>query len=165
MEKQPEISGEGAGGAAVDHPVLFGEKLEGIEYRARTGAYGIVENEDGKLAVVRIPTGYFLIGGGIEPNEDPMEALEREFLEETGYRVSVGEYLGQAREYLFSEYFKRYIFATGHFYRVEMLEKISRPVEEDHELVLLPKEECAGLLKYRYQRWGVEKALGVEPAF
>jgi ADP-ribose pyrophosphatase YjhB (NUDIX family) len=37
---------------------------------------------------------WFLPGGGVEHGEDPVETVQREFLEETGLAVTVGELLG-----------------------------------------------------------------------
>ena len=42
---------------------IFGQK-EGAEYFDRQGAY-IIPINDGKVAVVETPKGYFLLGGGI----------------------------------------------------------------------------------------------------
>jgi 8-oxo-dGTP diphosphatase len=141
--------------------MIFGEKLSGVEYRERTGVYGIAEDALGRAAIVRIPTGYFLIGGGIEPGEEREAALRREFLEETGYSVTVGDYIGTAGGYYYSDYFGSYMFGTGFFYRVRMLEKVAEPVETDHALVFVEKPGCARLLKYDYQRWAVVKAFGL----
>jgi len=52
------------------------------QYTKRPGAYGIIENDDGLIAVIKTKTGYFLPGGGIEENESPEECLARECLEE-----------------------------------------------------------------------------------
>jgi 8-oxo-dGTP diphosphatase len=142
--------------------IIFGEKLNGVQYRARTGVYGVAEDEKGRAAVVRIPTGCFLIGGGIEPNEDREEALRREFLEETGYSIAIKDYIGTSSGYYYSDYFSHYMYATGYFYRVEMLEKTAEPIEHDHTLVYLEKVECAKLLRYDYQRWAVVKAFGLQ---
>ena len=142
--------------------MIFGEKIDGVQYRARTGVYGVAEDKGCRAAVVRIPTGCFLIGGGIEPDESREEALRREFLEETGYSIAIKEYIGMSCEYYYSEYFSQYMFGTGYFYKVEMLEKTAEPTASDHTLVYIEKGECAKLLKYDYQRWAVVRAFGLE---
>ena len=141
---------------------VFGEKIDGIEYCNRTGAYGVVEDRHGRAVIVRIPTGYFLIGGGIEPDEDDDDALRREFLEETGYTIAIKESIGASSGYYYSEGFAQYMHGSGHFYRVELLEKAAEPIEKDHTMVYLEKRECMSLLKYDYQRWAVVRAFGLE---
>lgn len=140
---------------------VFGEKIDGIEYRDRTGAYGVVEDRQGRAVIVRTPTGYFLIGGGIEPGEDDEDALRREFLEETGYTIAIKESIGASTGYYYSDDFAQYMHGTGHFYRVELLERAAEPIEKDHTLVYLEKIECVSLLKYDYQRWAVVSAFGL----
>jgi 8-oxo-dGTP diphosphatase len=141
---------------------VFGEKIVGIDYRARTGVYGVVAGEGNTTAVVRIPVGYFLIGGGIEQGEDREEALRREFLEETGYTIEIGEYLGTSSGYYYSKGFGRYMHGIGHFYRVKLLKKVTEQVEADHTLVWVGPRECAELIAYDYQRWAVVTAFGLE---
>jgi 8-oxo-dGTP diphosphatase len=47
----------------------FGEKLENVNYIERIGIYGIFINDEGKIATIKTPTGYFLPGGGIDEGE------------------------------------------------------------------------------------------------
>lgn len=146
----------------MEEKTVFGEKLEGIEYWERTGAYGIAEDSEGRVAAVRLPYGYFLIGGGIEPGEDREEALKREFLEETGFGIEVLEYIGEYSGYYYSLGFARYMHGSGHFYRVRLCDKQVEPVEADHSLVFLEKARCIELLQYDYQRAAVKKAFAQE---
>ncbi|WP_285114767.1 NUDIX hydrolase [Leifsonia sp. fls2-241-R2A-40a] len=63
----------------------------------RVAAYGVITdgyrillahwNENGR-------SGWTLPGGGIDPGEDPADAVVREIAEETGYRAQAGELLG-----------------------------------------------------------------------
>jgi 8-oxo-dGTP diphosphatase len=78
----------------------FGSKIEGINYVDRPGAYAVIENHDQRIAVIETSYGFFLPGGGIEPGETEIEALKREVLEEIGFRISVGEVIGAAVEYI-----------------------------------------------------------------
>ena len=47
---------------------------------------------------------YTFPGGGIEPGEDPQDALKREVLEETGMLVSDGKYVGTYIEHVYDFY-------------------------------------------------------------
>lgn len=62
-----------------------------VEYR-HVGAYGLLDNEGGILLVRKMRGPYRdyldLPGGGIEFGEDPVAALCREFVEETGLIVT-----------------------------------------------------------------------------
>ncbi len=71
--------------------------------RQRVAVYGIVEQdapEGTRVLLVRAATyltvagKWFLPGGGIDHGEDPVEALRRECLEETGLEVEVGAIRG-----------------------------------------------------------------------
>ncbi|HEY7046117.1 MAG TPA: NUDIX domain-containing protein [Jatrophihabitantaceae bacterium] len=73
--------------------------------RSRVSAYGVATDQ-GRLLVVRLaesspifePGLWHLPGGGIDPGEQPAEALAREFAEETGLTVQTAE-LMDARSY------------------------------------------------------------------
>jgi 8-oxo-dGTP pyrophosphatase MutT (NUDIX family) len=63
--------------------------------------YGICEDQQGdRVLLVRaaryltVAGRWFLPGGGIDHGEDPVAALQREFAEETGLQVEVGELRG-----------------------------------------------------------------------
>jgi len=62
----------------------------------RVALYGVlIENNHVLLANTRVPSGIItnFPGGGLELGEAPLEAVAREFQEETGLRVSVKELL------------------------------------------------------------------------
>lgn len=138
--------------------IIFGEKLEDVEYFERPAVYGIVFNSDGKIATIKTPRGYFLPGGGIEKNENHKQCLEREFMEETGYEIDFGNYIGKSSLYHKSKS-NRYIFSIGFFYYAELKNKKNNGIEEDHELVWLEPNECINNLNLEHQSWAVTKAL------
>ncbi|MBZ9621439.1 NUDIX domain-containing protein [Clostridium sp. FP2] len=141
----------------VDEKV-FGEKLNGVNYIDRTGVYGIVINYDGKIATIKTLSGYFLPGGGIESGETNEECLEREFIEETGYRIKIGRYIGKASLYHTSKT-NKYLHGIGYFYFVNLESKTSNKIEEDHQLLWIEPEECIKGLFLEHQAWSVSEAL------
>lgn len=68
--------------------------------RQRVSVYGICEDGAGRVLLVRaasyltVAGRWFLPGGGIDHGEDPVAALRREFSEETGLDVEIGELKG-----------------------------------------------------------------------
>ena len=71
-------------------------KKELVSPFIRYASRGIVYNDDGKIAVFhkKNKNEYKLPGGGIEENENKIEAFKREILEETGCEVFNIEELG-----------------------------------------------------------------------
>lgn len=103
--------------------------------RIRYGARGIVLREDEKIAVFNKSnkSEYKLPGGGIEENENPKEAFEREILEETGCVVEITKELGIAEEYKTLNNFKQisYVF-------------VSKVLKDTNKLNITQKEQDEG---------------------
>ncbi|MEZ2715097.1 NUDIX domain-containing protein [Niallia circulans] len=70
---------------------------------------------------------YFLPGGEIENDESYQECLEREMLEETGYKISIGTFIGDAKRYFRSSKNEPLI-NEGYFYMAKLLETIQKPM-------------------------------------
>jgi 8-oxo-dGTP diphosphatase len=137
---------------------IFGIKIDNVEYFEREAVYGIFITSEGKVAVIQTPGGYFLPGGGIEEGENHVQCLEREFCEETGYKIIVKEFIGKAALYHTSKTMK-YIRGIGFFYSVELKDKEDSKIEKDHELVWLGVDECIKGLFLEHQAWAVKKML------
>ncbi|MFF1876568.1 NUDIX hydrolase [Leifsonia sp. NPDC058230] len=63
----------------------------------RVAAYGVIIDDDRILLAhwrENGRSGWTLPGGGIDPGEDPVDAVVREIAEETGYNAEAGELLG-----------------------------------------------------------------------
>lgn len=84
-----------------DDEKIFGERVEGISYVIREGVYGVVFNNIGQVAVIKNSFGYFSSRGGLEDGEVPEECLVREFIEETGYSISIKDFIGKASKYYY----------------------------------------------------------------
>jgi 8-oxo-dGTP diphosphatase len=137
---------------------VFGDKLRGVHYTERIAVYGIVVNYDGKVATIKTPTGYFLPGGGSENEETHEECLKREFIEETGYEIEIGRYIGEASLYHITNT-GQYKKGIGHFYNVKLKSEAVNKIEEDHELLWLEPNKCAKYLFSEHQAWAVLEAL------
>lgn len=134
----------------------FGRQLKGVEYTKRTGAYGLVV-EDGKIALIKVPQGYFLPGGGVEEGEIPEQALEREFSEELGWTVQITDRVGQAQQFYYSDFLKKHIVNTGHFFIAHRTGVIDRELEDDHILEWMDVASAAQKLFHSHQAWSVKE--------
>lgn len=136
---------------------VFGNKQEGINYIDRPGAYALIENKDRQIAVIESGNGYFLPGGGIDPGETEVDALERELMEETGYQVSVLEEIGATVEYIEAPREGKFYQIRSRFHVVRLDTKIKDEIEKDHRLVWLPQEKALKLLTRQSQIWAVRR--------
>jgi 8-oxo-dGTP diphosphatase len=135
----------------------FGEKTEGIQYKERKAVYALIVNENDEIAVIKTERGYFLPGGGLEKNETIKKCLHRELLEETGYSIEIKKFIGTAAIYEFSPKLKEYLKGIGYFYKVNLIKKISEPIENDHYLVWLKKEEAINSMLLEHQNWAIKE--------
>lgn len=141
--------------------ITFGENLENVEYFERKAVYGIAINEEEKIATIKTPRGYFLPGGGIEENESHEACLNREFMEETGFEIKIGNYIGRSSLYHISKTY-RYVHGIGFFYFVELTNKKNKGIEEDHTLKWIDTNECINKLFLEHQSWAVKKAMSMK---
>lgn len=137
----------------------FKELPEGAKCIDRPGSYGIITLAT-ELVLVRIKGWgqYFLPGGGIDKGEHPEQALEREVIEETGYKVTDLEKIGEAAEYIFSPVAGAYINKLGIFYSARITDHDhTLIVEEDHEIVYLSDKDAIEVLHLDSHKWAVQQ--------
>ncbi len=126
----------------------------------RPGAYAVIQ-KDGLFAVVKNPKSFFLLGGGIENNETPEEALHREVIEEVGMSIRIDQKIGVAVQYLYVPEVDLHICKKGYFYKVTLLEQVSETSEDNHELLWLDEEEVLEKLFHESHRWAIEQSLPI----
>ena len=131
---------------------IYGEKANDVDYVLRPGVYGIAFDALLRVALVKVPFGYHLPGGGIEAEEDHESCLRRELLEETGYTIDIAQMINISHQYAYSERSMNYYELVGHFYVVTLLEKSAEPIELDHVLEWHTIDEAQSLLSLEYQR-------------
>ena len=143
--------------------ITFGEMESGISYTLRPGVYGIIFNEHKNL-IALIETGdgkYFLPGGGLEGSESHEECLVREGIEEIGNLLEIGEWIGKAQRYFYSERDSKYYLGEGHFYFAEIAGEAGEPVEADHQLRWVETGVAVKMLLHEHQSWALQKALAL----
>ena len=143
--------------------IEFGNQLKGISYISRSGAYAIIQDKSNAIALVKTRQGYLLPGGGVEHGEDFESALRREIMEEIGYQSRIVEEICTAVQYLYSESEREYFRKVGHFFRATLEERVSEPIEADHELVWFSADESLNRLAQEFQAWAVRQAFKIEP--
>lgn len=111
------------------------EPREMNDYKLRNAARGIVIREDGKIAIQNKSNKneYKLVGGGMELNEDPIVAFQREVLEEAGCKIEIIKKLGITEEYKSLQNLKQ----ISHIF-------VAKVVEDIHKLYLTEKEKDEG---------------------
>jgi 8-oxo-dGTP diphosphatase len=141
----------------------FGTRIPGVSYVDRPGAYAIIRAGSNAIALVRTPQGFLLPGGGVQLHEPFDEALQRELMEEIGYRSRIGKKLCAAVQYLYSEVDHGYFKKVGHFFAATLTARVGEPTELDHELVWCPPDEAVTKLAQEFQAWAIRYACGMAP--
>lgn len=138
----------------------FGSRVAGTNYVDRPGVYAVIENDERRIAVIETGRGCFLPGGGMDAGETEAAALERELLEETGYRASSLTEIGEAVEYVKAHDAETHYRIHSKFYRVQLGSKAGKGVEKDHRLVWLQPEDAIKQLTRQGQAWAVRYGTG-----
>lgn len=142
----------------------IGTKKEGIDYSERRAAYALIQNDEGKVAIV-YQTGelygemYNMIGGAVEEGESTEEALIRETEEEIGYKLENVKYLENLGCYYYVDFLDKYQLALIDFYTADFGEKISEQTEEGVELIWMDIEEAARKMYFEYHRYFLKKIM------
>ena len=135
----------------------FGAVTEGSEATDRPGAYAILLDELGRIAIVATPIGCFLPGGGCDPGESPEATLQREVIEECGLACTVERLLGEAVQFAYSSLDQRHYRKHGHYFLARAGACVAAPVEADHVLEWVAPDAAAARLAHAAQAWVVAR--------
>jgi len=130
---------------------VFGQRSGEAIKKTRECAYVIVINGDGLVAGTRDGDHILLPGGGIDFPETPIEAIHREVREELARKVSVGERVGQALQYVTLNDGYAAHYAT--FYAAEFGDSTNSHAE--HELIWVEPESFT----HEHHAWAARKQL------
>jgi 8-oxo-dGTP diphosphatase len=135
----------------------FGSPQKNIFYLDRPSAYGIFVNKSGEIAVEEVFGRFFLPGGGIEKNETMFECLNREFLEELGWKIDIGDHLEKTISFICRVHDKKYFKIKGDFFQISHFQQISPPEEKNHVIRWMTPQNAIELLVSDAQRYIIKK--------
>ena len=110
----------------------FGESYRSDKvYKVRSGVYAILSLEDNLLVThqEKLSQEVQLPGGGVDPGEQPLHALHREILEETGWIISKPIKLGAYRRFTYMPEYNLWAEKICHIYK-------AKPVIKKHDLFI-----------------------------
>jgi 8-oxo-dGTP diphosphatase len=142
----------------------FGQPpLPNQRYTLRAGAYAILPLQTRILLTAQIGEvlDIQLPGGGIDPGESPTQALYREVMEETGWRISKPKRLGAFRRFVFMPEYDLWAEKICHIYVAKPTRQICEPLEPSHFTTIMEPSEAAFSLGNEGDRNFVEGFFGL----
>lgn len=118
----------------------YGEAVvRGQKYRLRQGVYAVLLRGDQILTTMQDgpEPDFQLPGGGIDPMEQPLTALHREMMEETGWRVSGLRRFGAFRRFCYMPEYDKWAEKLCTVYVGRPALQIAQPSEAGHYAVWL----------------------------
>jgi len=120
----------------------------GRRYELRPGIYALLPRDGAFLVTYQEePRPEFqLPGGGIDPGEQPMAALHREVLEETGWRIAPVRRLGAFRRFTYMPEYDKWAEKLCHIVLARPVRRLGPPSEPGHSAHWLAADETPALL-------------------
>lgn len=137
----------------------FGLKIDDQIYRTRIGVHIVIfDTESKKTLLVSPPNGsYLLPGGEIEVNETHEETAQRESMEELGFDIEIGQFIGEAQDYYYSKHRQQHYHNPAYFYSVKSWKPVCEPLEDFNQLEWVSIPEALTKLKRGSHKWAVEQ--------
>lgn len=119
-----------------------------VRHVLRRGVYAILPR--GGDVLVTFQAGQFdeyqLPGGGVDPGESPLQALHREVLEETGWKIAAPRRLGAFRRFTFMPEYDLWAEKLCEVFVARPVYSLGPPRETDHSPVWMPQGVAQQLL-------------------
>lgn len=139
--------------------LVFGTRDPKQSYQERPGAYTIIYNNSGQIAVAHVDPFFWLPGGGIDPGETPEECLHRELREEFGWQIQILAPIGRAAQYCFSLDMQRHLYKDGYFYLAQKIGEGLDKIEHDHHPLWLSPAEAMEKVPHESYAWAIQRTL------
>ena len=124
----------------------YGEAVKkGQSYRFRPGVYAILP-QGGDLLLTYQDNPHYEIqlpGGGIDPGENPIDALHREVFEETGWKIGGVRKIGAYRRFCYMPEYDKWAEKLCHIYMARPVHRLGPPSQPDHTPLWMPMVEAA----------------------
>ena len=141
----------------------FGEPvLRGQTYRARPGAYAVLIRGGDMLVTFQADPDpeIQLPGGGIDPGEQPLAALHREVIEETGWSIAAPRKIGAYRRFAYMPDYDRWAEKIAHLYVARPVLRLGPPTEPGHAAFFLPVRLAVDRLASAGERHFLRRLIG-----
>jgi len=129
-------------------------KKEEVFYTPKKSVYVIIEAGE-KIVFVKVWNDYYMLGGGINKNEDEIDALKREVIEEAGYSIKNIRFFVKIKAYHYEIYNNKYFEYDASFYLANFDKKIATPIEKDYELIHANPNEYQNPFHFAFQNYAL----------
>ena len=127
----------------------IGEAVKpGQRYGLRPGVYAVLLQGDQILTTFQanpVPE-YQLPGGGIDQGEQPIAALHREVMEETGWSIATPVRLGAFRRFAYMPEYDLWAEKLCTVYLARPARRLSAPTEPGHTAIWMAAKDAAEVL-------------------
>ena len=126
-------------------PRLGERVVPGRTYTHRPGVYLLAcRGTDVLMTIQTEPEAEFqLPGGGVDPGEQPLHALHREVMEETGWRIAAPRRIASFRRFVFMPDYDMWAEKLCHVFAAHPVRQIIDPTEPHHLAVWMPRDLAA----------------------
>jgi 8-oxo-dGTP diphosphatase len=128
-------------------------------YIRRPGAYAILPLKKRILVTAQIAKelDIQLPGGGIDLGESPIQALHREVMEETGWRIAYPRKLGAFKRFVFMPEYDLWAEKICHVYVAKPVYQVREPLEPDHRTLVISPTQAVEVLGNEGDRLFVQR--------